>query len=81
METGPKLEILKTMPCASIERPIAELEAEGWEYDYSFHTRIPQSWNDVCDRVEKIKSDGFWEPVLVQGQDEAERKDGVAYIY
>ncbi|MFH1979422.1 MAG: hypothetical protein ABII97_03505 [Patescibacteria group bacterium] len=77
----PKQEVSKSMPCASVERSITELEKEGWEYDWSFHVRFLEQWNDACDRVEKIKSDGFWEPVLVQGQNEAERKDGVAYVY
>jgi hypothetical protein len=74
-------EPLKSMPCALIEKSIAELEKEGWEYDWSFHTRFPEQWNKACERVEKIKADGFWEPILVRGQSEAERKDGVAYIY
>ena len=77
----PENEILKSMPCVSVERPIAELQKEGWEYDWSFHTTLSDQWNDACDRVEKMKTDGFWEPVLVQSQDEAGRKDGVAYIY
>jgi len=81
MEKESRQDILKTMACPSVERPIAELEAEGWEYDYSFHTRFGEQWNDTCDRVEKMKADGFWEPVLVQGQNEEERKDGIAYIY
>ena len=81
MEKESKQEQLKPMPCASIERPITELEQEGWEYDWSFHTGIPDQWNDACDRVEKIKADGFWEAILVQGQNKLERKDGVAYIY
>jgi hypothetical protein len=81
MEKEPKQETLKSMPCESIERPIAELEKEGWEYVWSFHSRCTEQWNDACDRVEKIKADGFWEPVLVQGQNELERRDGVVYIY
>jgi hypothetical protein len=81
MEKESKQEILKSMFCTSTEKPIAELEKEGWEYDLSFHNRFPEQWNDACDRVEKIKADGFYEPVLVQGQTEEERKDGVAYIY
>lgn len=81
MDQEPKQKILKAMPCGSVEKPIAELEKEGWEYDWSFHIRLPEQWDDACDRVKKMKADGFWEPVLVQGQDEAERKDGVAYIY
>ncbi len=83
MENKPKPEILKlkSMPCASVERPIAELKKEGWKHDWSFHARFPEQCSDACDRVEKIKTDGFWEVILVQGQNEAERKDGVAYIY
>ena len=76
-----KQEQLRSMPCDSIDRQIAEIKKEGWEYDWSFHTRFPEQWNDACGRAERIKEGGFWEPVLVQGQDEAEKKDGVAYIY
>lgn len=78
---GPKQEKLKSMLCESTKKLIADLEKEGWEYDWSFHARFPEQWNGACDRVEKMAADGFWEPVLVQGQDEMERGDGVAYIY
>lgn len=77
----PKQEKIKTMPCKSTDRLISELESDGYEYDWSFHTKIPEQWNDACNRVERIKTEVFWEPILVQGQDEAERKEGVAYIY
>lgn len=69
------------MHCGSSEKSIADLEREGWEYDWSFHARFPEQWNDAADRVEKMNTSGFWEIVLVQGQNEAERRDGVAYIY
>ena len=81
MEKEPKQEQLKPMFCESVEKQIAELEQEGWEYDLSFHTGITEQWNNACDRVEKMNADGFWDPILVQGQNELERKDGVAYIY
>lgn len=81
MEKVPQQEILKSMSCISTEQSIAELEKDGWEYDWSFHARFPEQWNDACDRVEKSKVDGFWELILVQGQNELERKDGVAYLY
>jgi len=81
MEQGPKQEILKSMPCGSFEGSIAELEKEGWEYEWSFHSRFNDQWNDACSRVERLQRDGFWECVLVQGQAEEERRDGVAYIY
>lgn len=77
----PRQEVLKSMPCATSERPTAELEQEGWESDWSFHTRLPEQWNEACDRVNTMIADGFWEPVLVKGQSDAERKDGVAYLY
>lgn len=77
----PKYEEIKSMNCGSSKKLISDLEKEGWEYDWSFHTRIPEQWNDACDRVEKMNASGFWEPVLVEGQSEMERQDGVANIY
>ena len=71
----------KSMPCGSSEKLIPELKEEGWKYEWSFHTKFLEQWNDACDRVERLQRDGFWKCVLVQGQDETERKDGVAYIY
>lgn len=76
-----KPETSKSMHCGSTERPVAELEKEGWRYEWSFHTRFTDQWNDACDRVLKMRSEGFWEPILVQGQNEMELKDGVGYIY
>jgi len=74
-------EKLKSMPCGSTEKLIPELETKSWKYESSFHTRFPEQWNEACDRVERLQRDGFWECVLVQGQNEAERRDGVPYIY
>lgn len=76
-----KQEKTKYMLCGSTEKLIADLEKEGWEYDWSFHIRFPEQWNNACDRVEKMIDNGFWEPVLVQSQNEIEGRDGVAYIY
>lgn len=76
-----KREQLKPMPCASINQPVEELKKDGWEYEWSFHTRFTEQWNQACDKVESLQKDGFWEVVLVQGQDELEKKDGVAYLY
>ena len=82
METPePKQENLKSMSCGSTEKLIPDLEKEGWEYDWSFHARIPEQWNNACDRVEKMNKDGLWKPILVQGQNKLERQDRVAYIY
>ncbi len=81
MENFEQQKQLKSMPCESTERPIAELEKEGWKYDWSFHINIPEQWNQACERVKRLKADGFWETVLVQNQNEADRQDGVVYIY
>lgn len=71
----------KSMPCDSTEKSIPELKKEGWENEWSFHARFPEQWDDACDKVEKLQRDGFWECVLVPGQDEMEKRDGVAYIF
>lgn len=77
----PEREKLKSMPCGETKKLIPELEKEEWEYDWSFHAKFSEQWNEACDRVEKMQAGGFWEVVLVQGQNESERKDGIAYIY
>jgi len=71
----------KSMPCSSTEKLIPDLEKEGWEYEWSFHAKITDQWNDACDKVKALQHSGDWEAVLVQNQDEDEKKDGVAYIY
>jgi hypothetical protein len=62
-----KQEKLKTMPCESTEKTIPELEKDGWEYDWSFHVKFSEQWNQACERVEKANTIGLWECVLVQG--------------
>lgn len=71
----------KSMPCPSTEKLIYDLEKEGWECEWSFHTRFKEQWNDTCDKVEALQRNGDWKAILVQGQDEVEKKDGVSYIY
>lgn len=71
----------KSIHCSSTEKSIPDLKKDGWEYEWSFHTNSADQWNDACDKVEALQHDSDWKAVLVQGQDEAERKDSVAYIY
>lgn len=79
-ESEKSREVMRTMPCASTDKTLAELKKEGWEDAWSFHTRFTDQWNDACDRVTELQERGF-DVVLVKGQDRAEREDGVAYIY
>lgn len=69
------------MSCGSTKESIENLEKADWVYAWSFHIRFPDQWNDACDKVEAIQRNGDWEAILLQGQDELEKKDGVAYIY
>ena len=71
---------MKSMPCGSTDKSTAELQAEGWSDAYSFHVRLTVQWNMACDRAYELLGEG-WEVVLVGGQDEAEKQDGVTYLY
>ena len=73
-------ETSKLMPCDSTDSTIVELQAQGWEDAYSFHVREPEQWNMACDRAYELLGEG-WDVVLVGGQDEAEKQDGVTYLY
>jgi len=68
------------MPCVLTDKTLADLENEGWEGAWSFHARFADQWNDACDKVAILQKEG-WIVVLVNGQNETERKDGVAYLY
>jgi len=71
----------KRMRCSSTEKSISDLEKEGWEQETSFHTKFAHQWNIACDKINSLQRNGDWETVLVQGQNEAEKKDCIAYIY
>ena len=77
-EPGRKLEAKKTMRCNTTDRTLVALKQEGWEDGWSFHTRLPEQWNEAYDKATTMLREN-WEVVL--GQDEAERADGVAYLY
>ncbi|MFA5954224.1 MAG: hypothetical protein WC817_01655 [Patescibacteria group bacterium] len=72
---------LDVMPCRTTDKTIAELESEGWESLYSFHHTIPEQFQDACKRAEQATASGLYEVVLVLGQTELEKKDGVQYLY
>lgn len=74
-------EQLKTMSCGSTDKKIADLEKDGWKYAYSFHAKISEQWSMACDKVNEIQNNGDWEAIIVQSQDEAEKRDTVRYIY
>lgn len=75
-----KVEIRKAMPCESIKRTLAELEADKWQDSWSFHTTQLDQWNDACGRAKKLQEVG-WDVVLVESQEPAEKADGIAYLY
>jgi len=77
----PELEIPKSISCTLAEKSITELEKEGWEYDYYFHSNISKQWDYACYKVKQMNAEGFWDPILVPGQTETERNNGIAYIY
>lgn len=76
-----KIEPLKTIRCGISDKTPEELKNEGWEEFFSFHGRISEQWNMACDRVESAQKIGDWEVVLVNGQSELEKKDGVQYLF
>lgn len=79
----------KIMKCGYSDKTLRELESEGWERIYSFHSRIKEQWDMACDKVEGIlliggdgsSGKGDWEVILAMGDNKSERKDGVTYIY
>lgn len=70
----------EVMKCGVAKEPLDELKENGWEHELSFHSRFTDQWNDACGRVKTLQQNGDWETVLVNGQTEDERKDGVAYL-
>ncbi|HPA25751.1 MAG TPA: hypothetical protein PLK76_03265 [bacterium] len=68
------------MSCESTDKTLEELEMMGWTCDWTFHTRFLEQWNQACDKATILKQQG-WRVLLVNGQDERERQDGVAYLY
>ncbi len=58
---------------------LTKREEEGWRYDHSFNAHAyldnparqdirdldVETWNEMCDRVEQIKSGGDWEVQVV----------------
>lgn len=73
--------ISKAMPCRFLtSQESVNLINEGWEGIWSFHMQNEEQWDQACDMVIKLKKEG-WDVVLVNGQNEAERQDGVAYLY
>ena len=71
----------KSMSCGFTEKTIKDLEKEGWERVFSFHSRNTSQWNRACDMVNDLQKIGDWEVILVGGQTEAEEKDGVQYLF
>ena len=69
------------MPCGYAERSIKEFKGEGWVEDYSFHSDIPDQWNKVCDRADRLLASGDWEIVLKLDDEEGARRDSVTYLY
>ncbi|MEK7542939.1 MAG: hypothetical protein AAB503_01360 [Patescibacteria group bacterium] len=70
----------KNMPCGYAEKTLDELEKVGWVQEWSFHTSVPEQWNDACERVKVLQCNGDWEVTLVRGQTQTEIMDGVMYI-
>ena len=69
------------MPCGMTSESIDQLEHAGWEYLYSFHADIPEQWSMACEKAAEAKRFGFYQVTMVDGQDDAERKDNVRYLY
>lgn len=71
---------IETMNCGVAKEPLDVLKENGWEYELSFHSHFTDQWNDACGRVETLQLNGDWDTILVNGQTEEERRDGVAYL-
>ncbi len=81
MESFEKKIELKSMPCGMTDKSIKELQAEDWECFFSFHHNIKEQWNMACEKAESAKITDLWKIVLVDGQNEEEKKDGIQYLY
>jgi len=78
LEKGP--EIIKSMPCDKSDKSLIELQSEGWADSWSFHTRLTDQWNQACDKARTLQNEGY-DVVLVNDPGEAEKEDGIAYLY
>lgn len=71
----------RTLACKVFEGTLADAEAQGWESAWSFHAKFREQWDEACNIVDDLQKDGWWETILIKGQDAAEIADGVFYIY
>ena len=69
------------MPCRTTDKPAHQLIKDGFEYLFSFHAHILEQWNMACEKARDATSGGLWDVVMVFGQNEIEKKDGVRYLY
>ncbi|MBM3205216.1 hypothetical protein FJZ48_04565 [Candidatus Uhrbacteria bacterium] len=70
---------IKVCGCEVIDRPLEQLEREGWKQEYSFRIRDRDM---VMEMVDKLKQKGK-EVVVVPApvSDRGAREDGVKYLY
>ena len=71
----------KNMECGCSDKSEAELNADGWEEEWSFHARIREQWNDACDKVRVGQASGDWKFTAAHPDHEGQKKDGIWLLF
>jgi hypothetical protein len=64
------------------EKTFIELEGEGWEEAFSFHSRVTKQWNMAVEVARNLlKENEDWDIAIVNDNTKEGRQDSVKYLY
>lgn len=71
----------EVMPCGYTDKSESQLQKEGWEEHWSFHTNIPEQWDDACRRARTQRMMNYDVTLVYDRERNAKYHDSIAVIY